>query len=102
MAGISPENAQPASQLSGLGQSHPPYLKALHIDTRYLRLPEPLELEGEAVVSLAATDLVAICSVMDICQHAMDEQELDQKAPWLEDLAFTTSSHPGRSKACKH
>ena len=66
----------------------PPYLRALHIDSRYLRLPDIRELEGEAVVAMASTDLVALTSVMEVTQHAIEQRAFDQHSPWLEDMAF--------------
>ena len=66
----------------------PPYLQALHIDTRYLRIPDLRELEHEAVIALAATDLVAVSSVMEVSQFALEQYSFDQHTPWLEDMAF--------------
>lgn len=65
-----------------------PYLEALHIDTRYVRLADVRDPDTEITTALAGTDLVAVASIAEVTQGALDRQALDGDAKWLEDLAF--------------
>lgn len=94
-----PENLRPWRDFPRSGRSHhqsyrlwqeriPPYLDALHLDTRYIRLADPRDLEQEPAVALASTDLVALAAIAEHTQHALRECPANGNEPWLEDLAF--------------
>ncbi|TVR43638.1 MAG: hypothetical protein EA402_09290 [Planctomycetota bacterium] len=65
-----------------------PYFKALHIDTRFRRLGDVRDLDGEASIALASTDLVAVASIAEHTQAALRHVAAEGEAEGLEDLAF--------------
>ncbi|TVR13185.1 MAG: hypothetical protein EA401_07410 [Planctomycetota bacterium] len=94
-----PEKLRPWRDCPHTGASHhdsyqhwqkriPPYLDALHLDTRYMRISDPRDLDLEPSVALASTDLVAIASIAEHTQQALRSHPLQGDEPWLEDLAF--------------
>lgn len=78
------------------------YLLALHLDTRYRRLVDPLDLTAEAVTADVVTDLVALAVLAEETGAALSELPDLGPVDHLEDLAFFRVLSPWRIRGLGH